>query len=212
MAKFVSNINVTDRYRNFIAAGTPFLKEVLVKHTFNKLQMQGHIEEYVVGKPMLVRSGPKGKMLASIPGTTPDAAIHPPHLSAEQKAENSRQANVDKKQSALSNAEKKAAKEAEKAAKAEAALKEEQEAKAALEAAEAEDAEETAKAAEAEASEEESTVERIWVCNPETIKDVKFEILLSEYRTQCDKFNIEPEKFDDKELLIAKLSSEYVPK
>lgn len=212
--KFVSNINVTDRYKKFIAAGTPFFKDMLVEHTFESLKRQGHITEYSAAAPIVAVKGPKGKMLACIPGTTPDAAIHPPTLSAKQREENAKQAAIAVKNGKVGIAEKNAAKEVAKVEKAKANLAEEEAATKALKAAEAKEAEEKAAEVTAEPEKKESTVEKIWNCNPEDIKDLKFEILLSEYRKQCDKFKLEPLVFGegDKQRLIDKLSSQFVAK
>ncbi len=51
----------------------------------------------------------------------------------------------------------------------------------------------------------------VWDADPEEIKDAKFDILLSVYRTRCEKFGLPLEEFETVEFLREKMSSQYVP-
>jgi hypothetical protein len=199
---YICNINLSGRYGDFIPAGTPFIREDLVEHTFSKLTMQKHIQEYV--SSIVTTSIGKGVPLVSIPSTTPDAAVFPPIVSEKEKKAARKKATLLKKEKAKAKAVKKAAKADAAATKAAEVVAEEEEAQAKLT-----EAELDAPVVSAVNAKPESTVEQIWTCDPKRIKDMSFENLLSQYRSQCVLYGIVPEKFETKKLLIAKLSSEY---
>lgn len=52
----------------------------------------------------------------------------------------------------------------------------------------------------------------VWDADPVELKDVPEDRLLTVYREQCEKYNIDTQKFDTKELLIEYMSSQFVKK
>lgn len=198
---YVCNINLSDRYSEMIMAGTPFIEEILIKHTFDTLLTQKHIQLYT--GHISVTSPAKGKELASIPRTTPDAALHPPKVTSEERTRKLKNAALLKRKNAEKKARENADKEKGKAAEATKAVKEEEEAQAKLKEAEALTPPTPAPV------KTESTVQQIWICDPEQIKDRSMVDLLAAHRTQCVEYNLPVEVFTDKALLIAKLCSEF---
>ena len=207
--KFVCNINVKCRYNTLIMAGTPFTKEQLVDHTFIKLTRQGHIQKSSV--PVSVISEAKGVPLASINATVPSAALHPPVLSAKDQMKKAKEDAMVRAKARESKALKTAAEAAEKAQKASDLVIEEATAATVL----SEDEEIQKLIDEDEVkkvdNKKESTVENIWICDPDDIRDLPFSELLTAYRTVCNDNNIELKEFGegDKGLLIEELSSQF---
>jgi len=52
----------------------------------------------------------------------------------------------------------------------------------------------------------------VWDADPTELADVPEDRLLTVYREQCEKYNIDIQKFDTKELLIEYMSSQFVKK
>ncbi len=71
------------------------------------------------------------------------------------------------------------------------------------------EAEKAAKEAE-EKAKQKTIPDSVWDGDPEELKDVSEEILLTIYRTRCEQYGLTLEKFDTVELLREKLSSEFV--
>jgi hypothetical protein len=150
---------------------------------------------------------PTSRRLTGIDNETPDAAINPPKQTNEQKIAAIRskaQAVVDAKAAKATEAAEaaivlanRAAAKAEEEAKAQKALTKNEVKK--------------GKAKKATKVKKESTVEQIWIADPEVIKETSFEQLLSAYRSQCERYNIEPKVYNDgdKDLLIQQLSCEF---
>jgi hypothetical protein len=207
----VCSIGIRGRDNVFIPAGRSFIKEALIEHSFDRLVSQGYISRFQREMPIQPIRKAVGNKLAAVENETPDAAINPPKQSQEQKVAAARQASQSVKDAKASKAQKDADKAQKVADDAAGIATEEKAAQEVLKASEDKAAEET-KETNTEAPAKESTVETIWNCDPEAIKKHSFEQLLSAYRTECDKFKIEPEKFSDKKLLIAKLSSQFTAK
>ena len=206
---YVCTIGIRGRDRVFIPAGRSFIKEALVEHSFNRLQEQGYLERFQIERPIQPIGKAIGHKLSGIDNETPDAAINPPKQTNEQKI-----ASIRAKAQVVADAK---AEKASKAADAaivmanRAAAKAEDEAKAQKALTESEAKKKPASSAEPK---KESTVEQIWIHDPASLKDVKFAQLLSGYRTECEKFDIEPKVFNegDKNLLIKQLSSQWQKK
>jgi len=204
--KYICLTNVNDRYRRMIPAGTPFIKERMVLHTFETLKSKNRIYEANSATPVNVMGGSKGKLLASIANTVPAAALNPPKLSPEDKERNARAAAVKAKEDKKTQAIKSAEKAADKVEKATTDLEEEKAAQEVL--SEIEDA--TADSTPDTPDKPKSTIQQIWVADPEKIKGMKYEQLNSIYRTQCQEYNIPLEQISSKKLLIEKLSSQFI--
>ena len=196
--QYVCSINLMDRYKRFIKAGAPFEGEVLHTHSLKRLILQGYASEYVPTAPITTITVPKGKSLVGLTSSTPDAAIHPPKLSEADQLDVTRQAIIDRKVAATKVAQKAVDKATEKVNKAKVAQAEEAEAQANMPV-----------VVPVVASPKNSSVEKVWDADPEIIKDLAHEQLLSIYLDQCIAFNIEPEEFDSIELLRAQLSSQF---
>jgi len=166
---FVCSINIRGRGNIDIPAGRSFIREALVPHTFDKLESQGYLSRYQREQPIQPIGKTSAKKLAAIDNETPDAAMNPPKISDEQKLVNIRK-----------QAQAKAAKKAEKAQKAADKAQEIANAKAAEaeEEVKAQEALEKVEGAGTKSPKKESTVQQIWVCDPEVIKDHSFEQLL----------------------------------
>ena len=200
---YVCSIGVRGRDNIFIPAGRSFIKEALVEHSFDQLELQGYISRFQREQPIQPIGRVVGHKLSGIDNETPDAAITPPKLSEEQRIANIRAAAQKVKDAKADKAQKEADK-AQEIADAKARIAEEEAA--------AQDALKRAEVASAKVVESKSaeTVQQIWTADPDIIKDVPFEQLYSSYRTQCERYNITPEKFDDdKELLILQLSADF---
>lgn len=52
----------------------------------------------------------------------------------------------------------------------------------------------------------------VWNVDPETLKDLPFEVLVSAYQDVCLKYKIKPSKFEKREEVIAQLSAQFVKK
>lgn len=52
----------------------------------------------------------------------------------------------------------------------------------------------------------------VWDADPEEIKDLPYDRLLTIYRDRCAEFNIELQRFESQELLVKYMSSEFVKK
>jgi hypothetical protein len=50
----------------------------------------------------------------------------------------------------------------------------------------------------------------LWNVNPDLIKDLPFEVLMSSYQEVCEKNGIVPAKFTQKDEVIAQLSAQFV--
>lgn len=206
---YVCSIGIRGRDKTFIPAGRSFVKAALVPHSFNKLVSQGYITGFQREQPIQPIRKPTSMRLTNVENETPDAAISPPKQTDKQKIEAIRENAINAQTAKATKATAEAAAAVKIAIAAAKASDEE------TEAIEEMVAEDDAKAAEdaSKAPEEKkvSTVENIWICNPEDIKDFEMSRLFSIYRTVCTDNNIEPKKFgdDDKGLLIAEMSSQF---
>lgn len=188
-----------DSSRRFITPGIPFKGSDIVKETLASMIKNETVQEYNPEQPPApVKTNPIGRSkpgMASKSGTETDQPkvgmsrkkpeIHTPELEAQK--EKVRQALAVFKITLPKNARLDTLEKALEKAKA---------------------------IAVAEADKNENnltqTAGKVWNMDPAEMQKHSFEILLTAYRTQCEEYDLPLEPMESKELLIQKMSSEFV--
>ena len=214
---YISNINLRNRQHKEIPAGTIFTKEELFSSTFNALVEQGHVVESKLGvppPPVIVRPSGKRVMAIGLENKTPTAAINPPKTKPRYRRE-------PEKLTAEQRQEKEEIRVKIKEVTGKLpphntrldTLNDMWDQILAKQEAPAEDikkAEETSEKSADDGKSEKAAC--VWDLDPDTVKDTPMEQLMSLYLDRCIEFKIEPENFEDRDLLVAKLCSEFTSK
>lgn len=188
---FVSTINLRNRSRQAIDAGQTFEKGELVPNTFKELCEKGFIKEYAPGIVLVgVRGAAGGKRLVGPPLNTPVDAVHPPKSPEINRAENRSPEQEVERQGIL-------AKLRGMGVWVQNNMR--------LDTAKVKLAEEEAKKVTAQ----KTKPERVWDFDPSRLTIIADERLQAMYKERCAKHDLEVESITDRDLLIAKMSSEH---
>ena len=187
---FVSTINLRGRDRRAIDAGQTFESEQMVLDTFKKLLEQGLIKEYAPGIVLVgVRGSAGGKRIVGPPINTPVDAVHPPKTS-RKVPENRTPEQEEERLKTLAELNGMGIK-AQSNMRLDTATAKLVEAK----------TERAAKAAKRPV--------RVWDFEPARLAEMADERLQAMYKERCGMYNLDVESITDRELLIAKMSSEH---
>lgn len=194
---FVSALNLTDKGRARIMAGTPFIKSDMVEGTFKSLANAGDIVPYVVGNAVAILPVSGGRPLGGPPNETTAAAINPSKNKSGEaldSAELAEKAEITKKlqgagirvvhNTKLATLRKKLADHLAANPPADPAAPE-------------------TKGGPG------GKPQRIWDFEPEDIQSMPETELYAKYKERCEKFEITPDASLSEEDVRAKMSSEY---
>lgn len=170
------------RGRGQIVAGTPFSKDDIVEATFDALVAAGCVSRSDGKTVSMVNSTGHESLTDNVPNRTPSATIDPGKVK-KKPAENLDDAGEAEKETVKKALTKLGIKFA------------------------ANSRLDTLK----EKLEKAQKVGKVWNANPEDLQDLPLHQLMSMYKETCVKYSRVVEKFDTKELLIEKMSSEFGP-